>query len=152
MKTRTLTFQSANDVIDEIERLKMSGYQRLGNWSLTQICEHLDKTIQIGLRGSEFRLPWILRATMGKWILTWALRNNRMPNFRVNAPKPLLPKPNSGNDDHAVIDRCIARHREAAEFPGPIKNYPLVNHVSVEDWRKIQWMHAARHLGFLIPK
>lgn len=152
MKTRSLTFRDANEVIQEIERLKQSGYQRLGNWSLSQICEHLDKTIQIGLNGSEFRLPWILRVTMGKWILNWSLRNNRMPNFRVNAPKSLLPKEQSTADDKSVIDRCIARHKEAAEFPGPVKNYPLVNHISLEDWRKVQWMHAARHLGFLIPR
>jgi len=149
---RRLTFRDQDEVIQEIDRLRRTGYDRLGNWSLTQICEHLDKTIQMGLHGSKLRLPWILRATVGKWILAWAVRNNRMPNIRVNAPKSLLPQNSTEADDFDVIERCMARHREAATFAGPIKNYPLADNITVEDWRKIQWIHAARHLGFLNPR
>lgn len=76
MKRRSLDFHSADEVITEINRLRESGYQQLGRWNLSQICEHLAGTIQ----------------------------------------------------DH-----------------------PMVDDLSVEDWREFMWIHAAHHLGFLVP-
>ena len=151
MKRRTLDFRNADDVVQEIERLRDGNYDRAGNWNLTQICQHLTATMDGGMDGFGFRLPWLLRATVSKWAFAHALKSRRLgsgfPTF-----KGLKPTSDGSADDPALIDACIQSIRRAAEFAGPIKNHPLLDDVSVDDWREFMWIHAAHHLGFLIPK
>ena len=68
MKRRKLDFRSAGEVIADIRMLKQAGYKKAGNWNLTQICEHLTGTMAGGMDGFGFRIPWILRATIMKWV------------------------------------------------------------------------------------
>lgn len=153
MQKRTLDLRTGDDVISEIRRLAADGYDRAGNWSLTQICDHVEKAITGTMKGIGFRAPWIFRVTLGQWFVNSALRNNRAPNIKIPAPKPFVPTAApSPTDDPAVIERCIAAIEEAKAFPGPMKDYPIVNEISVDDWRRMMWIHAAHHLAFLIPR
>ena len=153
MGKRQLDFRTGDDVIKEITLLAREGYMRTGNWTLTQICEHLDKTIVLGMKGAETRLPWILRATIGRWFIASSLRKNRLPSFRMQTIKELEPGPiDLENEDQSVIGHCMASIEEAKRFAGPLRNYPLANNVRVDDWRRLQWIHAAHHLGFLLPR
>ncbi len=151
MKRRTLDFRSADEVIEEIQRIRAVRYQRAGNWSLTQICQHLTATMNGGMDGFGFRLPWILRATLCKWAFGYSLKKRKLgsgyPTFKMLKPDAV-----ESADDDALIDECIRSIRRAAEFEGPIRDYPLLDNISVDDWRDFMWIHASHHLGFLIPK
>ena len=46
---RNLDFTSGDQVIAEIQRLREVGYKKTKNWNLTQICEHLTKTMRGGM-------------------------------------------------------------------------------------------------------
>lgn len=146
---RKLDFHTGDEVIAEIGRLRLHGYTKLKNWNLTQICEHLDATMSGGMDGFGFRVPWILRATIIKWIFNRTLRTRRMPSGPTM--DRLKPKSESGPDADANIDHCLATIERAKAFPGPIENYPFLNEIEVEDWRQFMWMHAGHHLGFLVP-
>lgn len=151
MKRRNLDFHSADDAITEIQRLRESGYERAGNWNLTQICQQLTATLKGGMNGFGFRIPWILRATVSKWAFRHALKTRKLdsgyPTF-----KSLKPSQEDGADDDDVIDECIASIRRSADFAGLVHDHPLLNDISLEDWLQFMWIHAAHHLGFLIPK
>ncbi|TWU54988.1 hypothetical protein Poly51_37370 [Rubripirellula tenax] len=146
---RTLDFHTGDEVIAEIQNLRSSGYTKTKNWNLTQVCEHLIATMTGGMDGFGFRLPWILRATIIKWIF------NRMLKTRKMSSGPTLdrlkPKSEPGSDDDAIIDDCIATIERAKAFAGPIEDYPFLNELKVEDWQQFMWMHAGHHLGFLVP-
>ncbi|QDT04981.1 hypothetical protein K227x_33790 [Rubripirellula lacrimiformis] len=146
---RTLDFHSGDEVIAEIQRLRTGGYTQTKNWNLTQACEHLTATMTGGMDGFGFRLPWILRATIIKWVCKRMLRTRKM----TSAPtlKRLKPTSPTGPDNDAIIDDCIAAINRASEFPGPLIDYPFLDDFDVEDWRQFMWMHASHHLGFLIP-
>ena len=150
MKRRTLDFRSPEEVIRDIDQLRSRGYQRAGNWSLTQICQHLTGTMTGGMDGFGFRLPWILRATIGRWAFRYALRTRKLgkgfPTFKM-----LKPTHDDSADDEALIDQCISCIKRAAQFEGPIRDYPLLNDISVDDWRDFMWIHASHHLSFLVP-
>ena len=146
---RALDFHNDEEVIAEIERLRTDGYTKHKNWNLSQICQHLTITMTGGMEGFGFRMPWILRATVMKWLFQNALKKRRLPSGPT--VKPLLPTTAGDNDDDTVIDECIATLKKAAAFAGPIKDYPLLNDVDVEDWKQFMWLHAAHHLGFLQP-
>ncbi|MFG0261718.1 MAG: DUF1569 domain-containing protein, partial [Novipirellula sp. JB048] len=108
---RKLDFRTGDEVIAEIERLRQGDYTPLKNWNLTQICEHLDATLSGGMDGLGFRLPWILRATVGQWIFYRVLKTRHMSS--VPTLKRLEPASPDGADDDAVIDRGIATVRRA---------------------------------------
>lgn len=147
--SRTLDFHTGGEVIAEIERLRSGGYTKTKNWNLTQICEHLTATMRGGMEGFGFRVPWILRATIIKFIFSRMLRKRKM----MSGPTldRLKPKSDEGADDDAIIDDCIDTIRKAQTFDGSLEDYPFVDNLEVEDWRQFMWMHAAHHLGFLIP-
>ncbi|MEE2937930.1 MAG: DUF1569 domain-containing protein [Planctomycetota bacterium] len=146
---RQLDLQTADQVIAEIEHLRSVGYTKLKNWNLTQACEHLQMTMNGGMNGFGFRLPWIARATVMKWVFGWMLRNRKM----ISAPtiKKLKPVSLPDQDNERLIDECINTIRTAESFAGPIENYPMLDDLSVDTWQQLMWLHAAHHLGFLIP-
>ena len=150
MERRTLNFHSANEVVAEIERLQQGGYEKLKKWNLTQICDHIGETTRLGMEGSSFRMPWLFRVTFGKWFLRGVLKDRKM---RAGTPtaKVLEPKP-AEHDNPEVVAQCIETYRRAAEFSGPLPPHPLVDNLTLEDWKELTWIHAAHHLGFLIPK
>lgn len=151
MGKRDLDFKTGQDVIDEINRLRRSGYEATGKWNLTQICEHLTETTKGGLEGFGFRLPWILRATVVKWVFRFALKRRKLLSGAPTFPR-LKPKSSSAEENAEVIDECIATTQKAIEFDGSLEDYALLDNLSVEDWQQFMWIHAAHHLGFLIPK
>ena len=151
MKRRELDFRDGEEVIEEIERLRKVGYEPVGNWNLTQICEHLSATTKGGLDGFGFRLPWILRRTLVKWVFAYSLRRRKL--FRGAPTFPILkPKSSSSVENDELIDDCILVTRRAMEFSGSLEDYALLDNLSAEDWKQFMWIHAAHHLGFLIPK
>ncbi len=147
---RKLDFHTATQVIDEIQRLRNAGYDRTKNWNLTQICEHLTATMVGGMDGFGFRLPWILGATVIKWVFNRMLKTRKMSSGPTL--KRLKPKSEAIDDDDKIIDDCLEAIKRANSFAGPIEDYPFLNELKVEDWQQFMWMHAGHHLGFLIPK
>jgi len=147
---RQLDFHTGDEVIAEIELLRADGYTKTKNWNLTQACEHLQGTMNGGMNGFGFRLPWILRATVMKWLFGWMLRKRKM----ISGPtmKRLKPASPADHDVDQVVDDCIQTIRNAESFAGPIKDYPMLDHLSADDWRQFMWLHAAHHLEFLTPK
>lgn len=147
---RQLDFRTAEEVVADIEHLRAVGYSKTKNWNLTQICEHLHETTKGGMDGFGFRLPWILRATIVKWVFRYALNHRKLftgaPTF-----KSLMPK-SQGEEDSALIDECIQTTKRAGAFDGSMEGYALLDNLSTEDWKQFMWLHASHHLSFLIPK
>lgn len=151
MRRRETQFRSAEEIVSEIERLQKYGYERTKNWNLTQICEHLEATMRGGMDGFGFRLPWLLRATIVKWVFRYALRTRKLLS---GAPTLSVLKPKSENqtDDSEKIESCIRVLREAASFQGSLDDYAMLDNLAVDDWKQFMWIHASHHLSFLIPK
>jgi len=146
---RTLDFRSGDEVIAEIERLRTQGYTKSRNWNLTQVCQHLTATMETEMNGAGFRLPRILRATAGKFFTNRILRTRKMPS--VPTLPSLKPKAATDTEDEAIIAECVATIRKSESFDGSLEDYPFVDDLTHDQWRQFMWIHAAHHLGFLIP-
>jgi hypothetical protein len=151
MPARDLDFHSADDVVAEITRLRTEGYTQTGQWNLTQICEHLSETTRRGMDGFGKRLPWLFRKTIGPMLFNRVLKTRKFP-AGVKTFDGLEPTASPERDDPAMIDACIAMTRRAADFPGPLPPHPLVDNLAVDRWHELLWIHAAHHLGYLVPK
>lgn len=148
-KKRRLDFRSGEDVLAEIERLRTGGYVATKNWNLSQICEHLTKTMEGEMTGLGFRFPWLFRKTAGPLLTLWVLRTRSMPS--VPTLPSLQPAAAEGMDDSKIIDDCVETVRKAEAFSGNLDDYPFVDGLTADRWRQIMWVHAAHHLGFLMP-
>lgn len=145
---RRLTFASYDEAIAEIRRLKARGYRSGGSWTLGQICEHLSFYYRGSLDGFGFKLPWIIRVTLGAMIRRRMLRTRNMKPGSVTVPQSV---PKGRGDDPALIDEAIHLLERLRDRVGELHDSPLFGRVSPEQWRDLHLIHTAHHLGFLHP-
>ena len=146
---RPLTFASLDEVMPDVERL-LRGHTTVGNWSLGQICSHLAQGINFTIDGfpAEACLPWVVRQTVGRFLLWRILRRGR---FVEGMPMPRKYKPAPGTDAQAEAESLRAALRRFAAHTGPLANHPLQGPVSRAVWERFHCIHCAHHLRFALP-
>lgn len=132
-------------VVMEIQRLR-DGHDRAGNWTLAQVCDHLDKGIQARMKAGPFP-PNTPEQDARKAMFATILATGQLPDG-IEAPDFMQPP---ATCDDASIDACIVRLREFATFNGPIAPHRLFGHLAQDEARRLNLIHCARHLSFLIP-
>lgn len=142
---RPLDFQTFDQLTADVAVLRQRGYDKVGNWSLEQILDHLTKTMLQTLDAQK-GLPRPVRWLM-KPIIANLLRTRKMPT--VPAPKSVRPGPTV---EPGVEDRFADAIRRSAALTGDRIDHPAFGWMSVHDWQQLQLIHAGRHLSFLIPK
>lgn len=141
---RELSFRSEDDVIADAENLRR-GYAKTGAWSLPQICWHLEKGVRLRMAPGPHppNTPeQDGRASLAKQVLA----SGKLP--KLDAPEPMQPPPDAGD---AAIDSFISVLREFKAFPGPIAPHRLFGHLPEADARRLNLIHCAHHLSYLVP-
>lgn len=150
-KLRKLAFASIDQIAVDIQNLRDSSYEQGGSWNLSQVCEHLAKTLEVGLRGNlPPQGPWIVRATVFRVLFDIVIATGWMPSG-AQAPPEIQPGDRS-DDDPAAIDRCLALLTEARDRTEPLPPFPFASGMHLAKWKKLQRVHCAHHLAFLKPK
>jgi len=147
MQHRKIEFSAYEEVIAEIERLEKSGYDRVGQWNLGQVCHHLDYYFTGSLDGFKQMLPWIIRVLLGKPMYWWLVRYGTRPGSKT-APQSVPPETTEEKTAIAGAKESLRRLATART----VHPSALFGELSVEQWRALHLGHAAHHLGFLIPK
>jgi hypothetical protein len=149
MKRRPLDFQSIDEVVAELGRLRQGGYQKGGNWSLGQICQHLGIFVRGSMDGfSGPRPPWYVRL-FAPLFVRWMLKKRRMPEG-VKIPAHLQPEPDA--DDAQEVQELKDLLQRFEKHPGPLWPSPFAGDFSRETWLQMHLIHCAHHLSFLHPK
>ena len=165
-KRRSLSFGSLDDATAEVDRLLASGYRRAGRWTLGQNLDHLSGLLEGSLDGfPPFPLPlrpvmFLARPIFRRGILK-AARTGSMPAGLPTAPylqpgKGELVAPSAEPAAATDADRAAAdRFRRAAgrvrDHAGEFAPSPVAGRLSGDQWRGVHAVHAAHHLGFLVP-
>ncbi len=147
MERRDLTFSSYKDIIREMESLA-KGYKKGGSWSLGQICAHLSFYYKGSLDGFAFKLPWLLRVTIGKLMLKSALKNKKRKPGQPTAPPSVF---EASVDDKATLAGAIELLRRLETNTSPLFPSGLYGNLTNEQWKILHLGHSAHHLGFLHP-
>lgn len=148
MHRRRLDFKNFDALVHEVESLRDGGYEQLGNWNLSMICDHVGTGAKTAMDGCPNRGPWYIRKLAGPVLLRIMLRTRRM-KAGLKVPDWWLPQ--AVPDDPRMIDdflRTISRWRS---FDGPVKPHPFLGNLSREQWNQLVLIHAAHHLSFLMP-
>jgi hypothetical protein len=145
---RSLSFESLDQVMPEVDRLLETGYTRAGNWTLGQICEHLSRTLRLAIEPDGKKAPWLIRATLGPALFRHVVRTGRM---RTGIPAPGQLGPGNPADDREGVEMLRSTIPQALERIPASMEHPFFGRVGREDFLRLQCIHCAHHLSFLIP-
>ena len=144
---RALHFNSYQALLDEVHALAGKPTRCLGNWSLGQICQHLAKAMNMALDGVEFKAPWYVRI-VARMMKNRILSRPMSPGFQL--PKPaaaILPDDTDHGEGIAALEKACARMQtEPQRHP-----HPALGPLTREEWDRLQFLHAAMHLSFIVP-
>ena len=151
---RKLTFATLDDVVADAERLRDGGYDKVGNWDLAQVCFHISEWMRFPLDGfPKPPLPiammlWVMRKTIGPKMYRQYLAEG-MPSGKPTIPQSIAPPGGEVNVAIAKLKETVARFQEHA---GPLHPSPLFGALDKEAAMKLQLVHCAHHLSFLVPR
>ena len=152
---RTLQFASLDDVVRDAEHLLAAGYERAGNWDLAQCCTHVAEWMRFPVEGfPKPPLPiqallWMARNTVGPKKLRQYLDGGAMGTGKPTMPQTVIP---SGGDAVVAVAKLGESVARFQAFTGTIHPSPFFGPMSKDDVMKLQLLHAAHHLSFLVPK
>lgn len=143
---RPLSFSDLSEVMPDVRR-SMSGHRTVGHWSLGQVCRHLADSFDASIDGFGTRRHWIKRTLMGKRMLHYVFTKGIPTDYTVT--NRLTPPPGIDLDQTATaLSRAIERYRS---HQGRLHFHPLFGTLSRADWDRLQCIHCAHHLSFVIP-
>jgi len=142
---RTLAFSSLAEIMPEVDRL-LTGYEKRGQWSLGQICNHLGLAMQHTLEGFPTSFPWLVRKLIGPIARREIFRTGSM---RTGLPIPTKVTPRPELDDRAEAEALRATIHFFLAAPGPLAPHPLLGQLTTAEWHRFHCIHSAHHLSFL---
>jgi hypothetical protein len=152
---RHLHFETFDDVVADVRQLEL-GYERLGNWSLGQTCDHLANFMRLSLEGFPSRLvPWPLSTLMRRVLLSPRRIVRPMPpglrTPKYLVPAPLPPGADARAADHAAAARLVTMCRRVKHHGGDFYPSPIFGRLTPALWRLVHLRHCELHLSFLAP-
>lgn len=151
---RTLTFASLDDVIRDAENLLAKGYDKAGNWDLSQVCLHLAEWMRFPVEAFP-KMPlllrpvaWLVRTLIGKKMQAKVLDRG----FRSGGqtmPQTVFPP---GGDETAAVAKLKQSAEQLSGHTGPIHPSPLFGAMTKDEAVRLQSKHCEHHLSFLIPR
>jgi hypothetical protein len=154
MTCRDLKFAEMDDIVRDSERLLSRGYDKAGTWDLAQVCGHIANWMTYPLDGfPKAPVPIrvilrLLRATVGRAKFEQYLRDG-MP-----AGKPTMPQsvPPPGGDPAAAVEKLRSAVAKWKAYTGEVHPSPLFGRMTKDEATKLQLVHAAHHMSFLVPR
>jgi hypothetical protein len=144
--TRTLHFETAQQVIDDVTHLRAAGYSKSGSWSLPQICWHLHATTSFIMRPGPHPEP-TPEQLANRARLHSILSTNQLP-AGIQAPDAVTPPPDAPD---SAVDDFLATLDRLQSFPGPFAPHRLFGRLSNDEARRLVLIHSAHHLSHLVP-
>lgn len=155
IQRRVIAYQHLHDAVADARDLR-SGYWKAGQWSLSQILDHLIKTMRISFDGIDWGLPRLARPIV-RLLYVKKVRTGRSDaiGLRAAAPPALQPPP-AADVDADVDEKLIAFAELAEKIESPdavfIDSHPVFGRLAPDDWRWVQRWHCAHHLSYLSPR
>lgn len=146
---RKLDFRDFSDLLADVDHLRQAGYERAGNWDLSQILEHVGEGMRTALEGLDHQGPWIIRKLLGPIVLRRIISTRRM-KAGIKVPDWWLPGPT--HDESAAVDQFRAQVESFQAGQGPMQPHPFFGPMTKQQWQDLVLVHAAHHLSFLVPR
>ena len=144
---RALQFNSEDDALAEIAKLR-KGYRQLKNWNLPMVGRHASLVIQRGLQPPASPIPTPEEAERKKAFVDVVLTTGRPP-AGFTPPPDIMPPADCDDTDISKMETAL---QALKTYPHPLVAMVAFGPVSIGEFRRLNLIHLAHHLGFLIPK
>ena len=143
-KRRVISFNSPQAVAEEVKRLR-PGCTRAGNWSLPQVCRHLNTAIRFSMRPGPYEPIAVTPESKSR--LAAVLAAGQIPPG-IKGPERAIPPQDTPD---GAIDEFLITLAVLEKFPGPYAPHPFFGEVPTADFARLHLIHCALHLGHLVP-
>ena len=147
-KRRSLNYPTFAEMIQDLETLREVGYERTGNWTLSDACNHLALVVEQCMDGFPKNYPWIMRK-MARWLFLKKMLRRQKSTRRFEAPAFLQPP--SEQDDAVAVERLTKAIERFQAHSEDLQPSPIFGKLTKEQWQEIHLWHAEHHLSFLHP-
>jgi len=152
VKKLKLEFEKLPEVVAYVDKLRLEGYHKIGNWSLAEILDHLRFPILAATRPTDFKAPFPVRVMAKLVLFGLVLRTKRMSSG-MSSPKKALPgdRFKDDNDLELAYQNFCKAVEEFCSHTGEYLPNPIFGKLNRDHYEAVQCIHCAHHLGFLIP-
>jgi hypothetical protein len=150
VERRKLDFHNFDEVVADAERLLQTGYDKAGNWDLSQVCYHLTEWLRFTMDGFP-PVPWfvhMVRWTIGGTIKRKVLRSRSMPAGGPTLKVTISPP----GDPAAAVERLRQTVERFKQYTGELHPSRMFGRMNRDEWENLNLIHCAHHLSFLIPR
>jgi hypothetical protein len=148
MQRRIIDLKTLDGVVAEVDRLHTNGYQKAGQWDLSQNLSHCGQLIQQSMDGFEFSAPWLVG--LARPLLKRLIFKQRVFRPGLKRPRNLL-EPNPQSDESGELEKIKNLMERLKNHSGPLHASPVLGPLSLQEWYDFYTIHCSHHLGFLIP-
>ena len=147
-KQRELHLKTLDDVVLEVRKLHEEGYTMLGDWDLSQICQHLSSSMNKSVEGTlTFKTPLMVRL-MRPFIRRSVFGSRRIP-VGVKAPPGFE---FDAIDERQAVEALLTAIERVRMHDGPWAGHPVFGKLSTEQWYAFHVIHSQHHLSFVESK
>jgi hypothetical protein len=143
LQKRKLNLANVDEVTAEVRRLQ-KGYHRMGEWSLPQVCWHLNEVMTRTMLTKAVGAVEV--KPEARAMLKKILEEGEMP--RVEAPGQVVPPADA---EGLEVERFLETLERLRKFKGPFAPHRFFGEMGVEDYTRLHLIHCAHHLGYLVP-
>ena len=146
---RNVDFSSYQDILDDVRSLASRPTRQLGNWSLGEICEHLASAMNMAVDGPPVQA--LVAYSHGRTTDQEALfcRDHSSPASSCQAT-PRRSCPSGADTDKGIT--ALARAIERIQRTADRKPHPIFGRMTNEEWDRMQFLHSAMHLSFIVTE
>jgi hypothetical protein len=144
---RKLKFDTLEQCLGEVDRLRGGAYAKSKEWNLEQICAHLAHTVEGSLVKPPTDEATPEQVERKNKFLAMVLTPDGMPE-NIPLPPDRVPPADSSP---AEVDRFIKAMRDLEAWPHKCLTVGSCGPVAVSEIKPLHYAHAAHHLGFLVP-
>jgi hypothetical protein len=141
-----LIFHSIDEMLADAGRLQLGPYEKTGEWDLPMILDHLGKAMKIPYEGMA--VPWPANVVV-RALIHRMTKRMKYPTIRFIAPKGMKPTP--GIPLETASAAFVAAAENIKTLSGPTVGSTPFGAVPLDDYVKLQLLHGAHHLSFLLP-
>jgi hypothetical protein len=146
---REVRYANFDEFLADAELMAGGPVRQLGNWTLAQIFDHLARSMNVSVEGTNERFPFPLRIAL-RLVRKRIIGNPMKPGYCVPENVAVLLRPES----HVGLRESLWKLRSAAIRFQDTSNFPphpAFGILTRDEYRALALRHAELHLSFTEP-
>jgi hypothetical protein len=146
---RMVRYANFDEFLADAEVAAGGPVRQLGNWTVAEIFDHLARSMNVSVEGTDEQFPWALRIAL-RPLRKRIIANPMKPGYRVPENVAILLRPESHiglRESLWKLRSAASRFESAVSFPP----HPAFGLLTRDEYRSLALRHAELHMSFVQP-